>query len=100
MQVKANKAASFDGGLQEQHVTALVGGLIASSRNQLLCLALVDAVAALVAEPENCNTPDAVQTCAPPFFPPDAANSTLADAPRCESPSQDAPGRAGTLCGC
>lgn len=63
VQVKANKAACFDGGLQELHVTALVDGLIASSSNHLLCLALVDAVAALVAEPENCNTPEPVQMC-------------------------------------
>eukprot|EP00892_Ulva_mutabilis_P004250 jgi/Ulvmu1/2197/UM013_0043.1 len=61
IQVKANKAACFDGGQQEQHITALVDGLIASASNHLLCLALVDAVAALVAEPENCNTPESVQ---------------------------------------
>lgn len=64
MQVRANKGACFDSEHCLKHVEALVGGLIASASNELLCLTLVEATAALVAEPESKNTPDVVQKCA------------------------------------
>ena len=64
VQVRANKGACFDGDNCFAHVEALVGGLIASASNELLCLTLVEATAALVAEPESQNTPEVVQKCA------------------------------------
>jgi hypothetical protein len=42
---------------------ALVGGLVAGSGNDLLSTALIEAAAALVAEPEMDTTSDAVCTC-------------------------------------
>ena len=65
MQVRANKGACFDGDNCFKHVEALVGGLIASAPNDLLCLTLVEATAALVAEPESQNTPEVVRKYAP-----------------------------------
>lgn len=64
MQVRANKGSCFDSDNCFAHVEALVAGLIASSGNELLCVTLVEATAALVAEPECRNTPDVVQKCA------------------------------------
>lgn len=64
LQVKSNKEACFEPERRETHVQGLVSGLIASVNNELLSGALIEAVAALVAEPEAQSTPDAILTCA------------------------------------
>jgi hypothetical protein len=65
VQVKVNKELCFESERRQAHVDALVGGLVASSGNELLSTALIEAAAALVAEPEMATTSEIVRTCVP-----------------------------------
>ena len=62
-QVRATKELCFEAERRDMHVAALVDGLVASSGNELLSVALIEAAAALVAEPEAATTSEAVRTC-------------------------------------
>ena len=64
MQVRANKDACFEPDRRDAHVEGLADGLLASANNELLSGCLIEAAAALVAEPEAKTTPDAILTCA------------------------------------
>ena len=61
--MRATKELCFEAERRDMHVAALVDGLVASSGNELLSVALIEAAAALVAEPEAATTSEAVRTC-------------------------------------
>ena len=66
MQVRANKDACFEPERRSGHAAALVDGLLASgaSGHDMLAGSLIEAVAALVAEPECRTTPEPILTYA------------------------------------